>query len=57
MQTLHALVDNAPDDIAWAWADLQGRGPAWTKKVGRALGVYRRAAPALIDALMPLLNG
>jgi hypothetical protein len=57
MQLLHALVDNAPDDIAAAWTDLQGRGPGWKKKVERALGVCRRADPALIDALMPLLNG
>jgi len=57
MQLLHALVDNAPDDIAAAWTDLQGRGPGWTKKIERALGVCRRADPALIDALRPLLNG
>ncbi len=49
MQVLEVLIEEAPDGLAPARADLVARGKGWTDKLARALGKSRKQYPAAVE--------
>lgn len=51
LQLLAVLLDEAPDGLREARAQMMERGPGWARRLERALARLKRQAPELVEAL------
>lgn len=57
MQMLEVLVEESPDGLAPAKADLVSRGKGWGDRLARALGKMRREYAEVVELVEAMMDG